>query len=55
MYRSSKLNEERVHTLKTACNDSFDYNDAIAEKDSIKNYLPPSYLDDEYVCKPHSS
>lgn len=45
MYRSSKLNEQRVNILRND-EDSFDH---IAElksigKDSISNYLPPIYL-----------
>lgn len=47
MYRSSKLNEERVDSLKPAAQELIEYCDRIVEKDSIRSYLPPTYLDDD--------
>lgn len=45
MYRSSKLNEERVKALSNE-EDSFEYISQLKStgKESINDYLPPIYL-----------
>ena len=44
MYRSSKLNEERVNTLRTNEELFQYYNDKMNGKDSITNYLPTEFF-----------
>lgn len=48
MYRSSRMNEERVNTLK-AMEGSFGYLNEMHGKDSIVKYLPPINLNEVRV------